>query len=141
MKTEYIQRVAMKAVLVNKGKILLLREEAKYGDGTQAGRWHMPGGRIEPGEHWKTALKREVKEETGITDFSIERPLFVGEWFPTIKGVPTHIVAMFHVCTTKTDKVALSTEHNKFSWVGADEYKSYDVMEPEDRVLEQYFKS
>ena len=130
----------MKAVLVYQNKVLLLREAATYGDGTNRGRYHMPGGRIEPGEHWEEALKREVQEETGITDFDIESPLFVGEWFPTIKGTPTHIVAMFHLCRTTTDRVILSTEHDNYVWVSAEDWHKYDVMDPEDTVLKIAFQ-
>lgn len=51
---DVVQRIAMKAVIVNKeGKVLVLREAATYGDGTQRGRYHMPGGRIEAGENFE----------------------------------------------------------------------------------------
>ena len=45
--TDMIQRVAMKAVIVKDGKVLLLREAKTYKDGTNIGRFHMPGGRLD----------------------------------------------------------------------------------------------
>jgi 8-oxo-dGTP diphosphatase len=133
--TEFVQRVAMKAVLINKGKVLLVREAGTYKEGTNKGRWQIPGGRIEPGEHWMDALKREVREETGITEFTWVKPIYVAEWFPTIKGIPTHIVAMFHFCTTDTEVVSLSDEHDAFEWVDLKKWRDFDVMDPEDKVL------
>lgn len=34
--------------------------------------WEIPGGHIEPGEHWLEAAKRELYEETGATDADIK---------------------------------------------------------------------
>lgn len=137
---EYTQRVAMKAVLINNGKVLLLREAGTYEEGTNKGRWQIPGGRIEPGEHWRDALNREVREETGITDVTWVKPIYVAEWFPVIKGVPTHIVAMFHLCTTKTAEVVLSSEHDAYQWIELERWQEFDVMAPEDEVLKAAIK-
>jgi 8-oxo-dGTP diphosphatase len=44
------------------GRLLLI----KRGHPPEAGRWSLPGGRIEPGESDEQALVREVLEETGL---------------------------------------------------------------------------
>ena len=48
------------------GRLLLARITAGLED---AGRWTMPGGGIEWGEHADAAARREMSEETGISDF------------------------------------------------------------------------
>ncbi len=45
------------------GRLLLIRR----GHEPEAGRWSLPGGRVEPGETDQQAVVREVREETGLT--------------------------------------------------------------------------
>ena len=130
-----VQRVSMKAILVHGGKVLLLRKAAYEGNGGKEGKWNNPGGRVEPGEPWQDALRREVLEEAGITDFIIGRPLYVGEWTPVISGVPTQIICMFILCTTATDKVTLNYEHDKYAWIDPKDVNSYEILPPEDVVI------
>ncbi len=135
--TDIVLRVAMKAVIVKDSKVLILREAATYGDGTNHGRYHMPGGRVEAGENFEDALRREIREETGL-EVNILYPIYVGEWRPVIRGVPTQIIAMFHVCTPKSDEVTLSTEHDDFQWILPAERNKFDLMSPEDDVIDRY---
>lgn len=136
--TSMVQRIAIKALIVNKeGKVLILREAATYGDGTQRGRYHMPGGRMEKGEPFEDALKREVMEEAGL-EVELEYPIYVGEWRPVIRQVPHQIVGVFIVCTPKTEKIRLSEEHDDYKWINPTNWREYDVMDPEDKVLDRF---
>lgn len=135
---DYNQRVACKAVIVKDGKVLVVREASTYEEGTNIGRYEVPGGRINPGEPFLDGLRREVLEETGL-QVEIGKPLYVGEWFPVIKDVPNHIVAIFFVCKPLTDEITLSEEHDDYRWVDEATMQSLDIMSPEDTVLETYF--
>ena len=44
------------------GRLLLIRR----GHAPHAGRWSLPGGRVEAGETPEQAVEREVREETGL---------------------------------------------------------------------------
>ena len=50
------------AVVVSDGRLLLVRRGRPPG----AGEWSVPGGRVEAGEPVVAAVRREVREETGI---------------------------------------------------------------------------
>jgi 8-oxo-dGTP pyrophosphatase MutT (NUDIX family) len=136
-----VQRIATKALIVNdKGQILILREASTYEEGTNVGKYHLPGGRLNPGEAFLDGLKREVDEESGL-QIEIGKPIYVGEWRPVIKGVQNQIVAIFFICKPLSSKVRLSEEHDDYKWVLPNEIKTYDVMSPEDKVIETYIES
>lgn len=136
--TQPALRVAAKAVIVNKkGELLLVREAVTYKEGTNIGRYHFPGGRLELGEVFLDGLRREVHEEVGLKIEPLY-PLFIGEWWPVIKDVPHHIIAIFMVCRAKTLAVKLSDEHDHFVWLSPQAYKKYDIMPPDDEVIEAW---
>ncbi|HEY3004034.1 MAG TPA: NUDIX domain-containing protein [Kribbellaceae bacterium] len=57
-------RIDCVGALVYDGRRRLLL--VQRGHEPDAGRWSLPGGRVEPGEDDSTALSREVAEETGL---------------------------------------------------------------------------
>ncbi len=54
--------LAVGAIVVDADRLLLVRRARPPG----AGRWSVPGGRVERGETVRAAVVREVAEETGI---------------------------------------------------------------------------
>ena len=129
------QRIATKAVIINdKNQVLILREANSYDEGTNGGRYQVPGGRLNPGEPYMDGLKREVMEETGLS-VKIGKPIFVGEWFPVIKDVPNQIVAMYFICNPLDDEIVLSEEHDDYKWISEAELKDYDIIAPEPEAI------
>lgn len=55
-------RIAVGAVCVRDGRLLLVLRARP----PAAGRWALPGGRLEPGETLAGAVARELAEETGL---------------------------------------------------------------------------
>ena len=50
------------AVVIHEGRVLLIRR----GQPPDAGEWSIPGGAVELGESVEDALRREIREETGL---------------------------------------------------------------------------
>lgn len=133
--SDLVQRVGAKALISYKDKFLLLREGAS--DGTQIGKYQIPGGMVELGEPFMEALLREVKEETGLTVKPIA-PVMVDGWLPTIEGIKHQIIAVFYLCEAESDKVILSHEHDKYVWIDPKEVDNYDVPHPVPQLFEKY---
>jgi 8-oxo-dGTP diphosphatase len=117
-------QVTVKAVIQNKdGKFLIAREGE---------RWQAVGGRLETGEKLEDGLRRETEEETGITDLEIGKVIHVDEWFSKPEGELKHIVAIFFLCKANPKHIKLSTEHQEYAWVTAENLEEYgDLLEKE----------
>ena len=118
--------VATKAFIYNQNRVLLVRESAKYVDGSNPERWDVPGGRIEPGQRFDESLRREVKEETGL-EVEIGSPFHVDEWRPQVRGEQWQIVGVFFECTSAGDTVTLGLDHNKYEWIDPKDYSKYNL--------------
>ncbi|MGV9554349.1 (deoxy)nucleoside triphosphate pyrophosphohydrolase [Streptomyces sp. NPDC003522] len=67
--------VVVGAALLDGGRLLAARRSAPP---ELAGRWELPGGKVEPGERPEEALVRELREELGVDARMLER--VPGEW-------------------------------------------------------------
>ncbi|KKU48198.1 hypothetical protein A3H10_01255 [Candidatus Uhrbacteria bacterium RIFCSPLOWO2_12_FULL_46_10] len=131
--------IATKAVIIHDEKILILREASLYADGTNEGRYDLPGGRLKPGERFNEALAREVLEETGLS-IQIGNPITVNEWRPVVRGEQWQIVGIFFECYALSPKVIVSTDHDAYEWIDPKEYKKYNIIDNLTPVFEEYLK-
>ncbi len=119
---------ATKAFIMHQGKVLLLREAGKYEDGTNVGRYDVPGGRVEPGQRFDESLLREIKEETGL-EVEVGRPFFVNEWRPVVRGEQWQIIGTFFECFAQDEKVVLSKDHDEYVWIDPKDFKQFNIIE------------
>ncbi|MEC0304238.1 NUDIX domain-containing protein [Terribacillus saccharophilus] len=120
---------AVSAVIRNEQQILLQQR-------SDNGKWALPGGNVDCGESVLEAIKREIREETGL-EIIVDR----------ISGVysdPNHIIAytdgeirqQFSICFAAESTGGLlhkSDESLAVSWVHIDKLDDYDIH-PAQRV-------
>jgi 8-oxo-dGTP diphosphatase len=105
-KTVAIHPLSIKGILIHDGSVLLLRNER--------GEWELPGGRPDPGEDHRVALKRELWEETGL-DVEV-RALVDQHLFEVLPDLFVQIV-VYACVLTGASAVTLSHEHLEMRWV------------------------
>ena len=122
MGNEMAVRNSVKLIIVNEKKELLLMSTDDKGikckDGNYNGRfWQMIGGKIEEGENLREAAYRELFEETGLGEESVEigEPVWYGEVDLMIHGELTKVKQSFVPALTKSTNVSLDnlTEEEK----------------------------
>jgi 8-oxo-dGTP pyrophosphatase MutT (NUDIX family) len=98
--------ISIKGVLIREGRVLLLLNER--------GEWDLPGGRPDSGENHRVALKREVREETGL---EVE----VGAWLAEhlFEVLPQRFVQIiaYGCVLVGSHEVVLSHEHLETRWL------------------------
>lgn len=139
--------VSQKALIVDKGKILILKySPIKSG---KIFKWELPGGLLEPSEKLTTGLKREVKEETNLT-VTIGKPVATSqEEFKSFRlkdGRKVDVDVIFIIyecniiyeCRKLSGKIKLSWEHKDFRWVSPKELKNYIFSPGIGPIIAQY---
>ncbi len=82
------------------------------------GHWDLPKGHAEPGESEEQTARREIEEETGITQLEFDmafRKTISYEFEREGKKVPKQVV--FFMAKTEQEEVRLSSEHLSFAWL------------------------
>ncbi len=111
------------ALVVNeKGEVLIVKSKKWNTKGT------VPGGHIELGERAEDAIRREVKEETGLDTEPVKLLIVQQAIYPKDYHKHEHYIFMDYVCTAKTQEVKLDgRELQEYMWVKPEEALKLDL--------------
>lgn len=112
------------------GEILIVKRHHKCR--TDAGKWELPGGKVEKGESFDDALVREIKEETNLDSK-------VGDFAEAIQRDYMHKRSVQLVMYLKEieGEVQISDEHEDWMWAELDDIKSLDISYSLKKILEK----
>lgn len=112
------------AAIVRAGRVLATRRTRPP---EAAGRWELPGGKVDPGEDPEQALVREIREELGCT-VRVTGTL-AGEQ-QIRPGVSLHVLLAELV-----DGEPTPHEHDALRWLGSEELKDVPWLAPDEPFL------
>ena len=105
--------IATVGALIFRGKKILLVKTHKWKN-----TWGIPGGKIKYGEEASKALKREIKEETGLQIRNIKFVLVQDCIHSQEFYKPSmHFLLLNYTATTTKTKIILNDEAEKYVWI------------------------
>ncbi|HXW66448.1 MAG TPA: NUDIX hydrolase [Thermoplasmata archaeon] len=133
-------RVVAKAAVFRDHQILLLHRSF---DAADPGMWDLPGGQVEEGETLGRAVRREVREETGIA--TRLGPMFHADLFGSFSrhGKIRPTVGVYFHCVAANPKVPHldPKEHTEYAWVSLEDMRSYPTVPHLARAVELAFRT
>jgi 8-oxo-dGTP diphosphatase len=117
-------RVVVGAAIVRDGRLLAQQRDFPA---DAAGKWELPGGRVDPGETDADALVRECVEELGVT-------VRVGEQVGPDVPLKTDLLLRIFTGVLDGPGEPEAVEHRDLRWVSAEELDALDWL-PADRAL------
>jgi mutator protein MutT len=135
-KRQYPERpiLGVGAIIADSGRVLLVER----GHDPLKGVWSVPGGVVEVGEYLKDAVRREVREETGL---EVE-PVSIVEVFerimPDASGrTEYHYVLVDYLCRVTGGRLHAESDVSDARWVPRAELGSYRITEGTLDVIER----
>lgn len=121
IKKNYPKPVVGAVIFNPEGKILICRAR-KWNN-----KYVIPGGHIEVGEKIEDALRREIREETGLSIYDIKL-ISLKENIPSPEYHKNqHFIFIDFVCKTDSSEVILNKEAQEFKWISLEEIDNYDL--------------
>lgn len=124
------------ALIVNEeGKVLIVRS-SKWNS-----KYTVPGGHIELGERAEEAIKREVKEETGLDVEPVKLLLVQQAIYPEDYHKHEHFLFMDYICKAKSSEVKLDgRELQEYVWVRPEDALKLGIEEYTRNFVVKYLE-
>lgn len=140
MRREYPQcpLVGVAGVVIHGGRVLLIKRKRR----PLKGEWSIPGGLVELGEELTQALRRELKEETGLAVEPLEALTVIDRIMRAGRDgarVRYHFVIVDYLCRLLGGRLVAASDVLDARWVRPKDLPSYHLTEAALEVIQRAF--
>lgn len=129
--------VGVGGVVIDGGRVLLIRR----GKEPLKGEWSIPGGMLELGEELVDAVRRELKEETGIEVEPLDCIIVFDRVTKEGARVKYHYVIIDYLCRKKRGKLRSGSDVIDAKWVKREDLPQYHLTELATTVILRAFET
>jgi ADP-ribose pyrophosphatase YjhB (NUDIX family) len=138
MPREYPERplVGVGGVVIHRHRALLIRR----GTEPLKGEWSIPGGLVELGEELTAAVRRELREETGLDVEPLECMAVFDRILREGERVKYHYVIADYLCRREGGRLRPASDVVDARWVRRADLPQYHLTELAATLIEQAFE-
>ena len=127
----------MGAIIIQQDRVLLVERAGE----PLKGWWSLPGGVVETGESLETALRREVREETGLEVGALHLVEVFERIMPDASGhAEYHYVLMDYLCHPTGGTLNAGDDAGKVAWVTESQLANLKITEGTPAVIAKAFQ-
>ena len=124
------------ALVFENNKILLVERAGE----PLKGWWSLPGGVVETGETLEQAVRREIREETGLEVGELKLVEIFERIMPDAEGRPEyHFVLIDYMCHPAGGELKAGDDAGRVLWVSEEELAGMRITEGTPRMIAKAF--
>lgn len=115
-------KIVVKGIVLSGKDLLVVRRS--FQDKINPGRLSVPAGFVKFQEQPKEAVRREIKEETGL---EVEVHRVTSVWTQILKEESIQIIGINYLCFPLNKDISLNRELDSYQWIDTGEYEKQNL--------------